>query len=178
MMLQKQFGEWVVLGPAKPKYLSCRCSCGIIRSVAKASLCSGRSKSCGHAHITNRPKGYGGFKRYFRRIKHGAEYRSLEWSLTEIQFMNIVTKPCWYCGQLPENKGITPAAGYTEAAILHAQFVGSGVDRLDNARGYTQDNCVPCCKRCNIAKSTMTVAEFLEWGSRLTLRLHELRTSV
>ena len=29
------------------------------------------------------------------------------------------------------------------------------------------DNCVPCCKICNIAKRNMTLEEFDEWIKRL-----------
>lgn len=52
------FGDWVVISRApteisevshrKIKMWKCRCSCGLIRSVAENSLVCGKSKSCGH----------------------------------------------------------------------------------------------------------------------------------
>ena len=37
----------------------------------------------------------------------------------------------------------------------------NGIDRIDSSKGYVFDNCVPCCKHCNIMKMTMTIDEFI-----------------
>ena len=42
----------------------------------------------------------------------------------------------------------------------------NGIDRVDSTMGYAIDNCVPCCKTCNIAKHTMTTIEFAGWINR------------
>lgn len=44
---------------------------------------------------------------------------------------NIFTKPCVYCGDTHR----------------------IGCDRIDNSRGHTKDNVVPCCVECNTARS-------------------------
>lgn len=44
---------------------------------------------------------------------------------------NILTMPCVYCG---DNKRI-------------------GCDRIDNSKGHTKDNVVPCCIECNTARN-------------------------
>ena len=44
-------------------------------------------------------------------------------------FISEVLKPCHYCG-----------------------FPATGLDRIDNSKGHTKDNCVPCCKECNVAR--------------------------
>ena len=36
---------------------------------------------------------------------------------------------CFYCGDTP-----------------------SGFDRIDNEKGHTKENCVPCCKECNVSR--------------------------
>ena len=33
---------------------------------------------------------------------------------------------------------------------------------MDNTLGYTEDNCVTCCKICNRMKDTLTVEDFKE----------------
>lgn len=44
----KQFGRWRVIGTDDRKgFVKCRCACGTVRSVDRASIVHGRSKSCG-----------------------------------------------------------------------------------------------------------------------------------
>ena len=42
-------------------------------------------------------------------------------------------------------------------------FYYNGVDRVDNQKGYTVNIIVPCCKRCNVANSDLTLEEFYSW---------------
>jgi hypothetical protein len=49
----------------------------------------------------------------------------------------------------------------------------NGIDRADNALGYTVENSVSCCKICNIAKRDLTIEEFIFWGKRLGKFLEE-----
>lgn len=35
---------------------------------------------------------------------------------------------------------------------VYCGFPATGVDRLDNSLGHTNENCVPCCTQCNRAK--------------------------
>ena len=44
---------------------------------------------------------------------------------------NIVNKPCYYCGDTHR----------------------IGCDRIDNSKGHTKDNVVPCCFECNCARN-------------------------
>lgn len=53
-----------------------------------------------------------------------------------------------------------PANGTPEAPY-------SGIDRLDNSKGYSPDNCVPACQSCNFAKLDQSVEAFLEWAKRV-----------
>lgn len=41
----------------------------------------------------------------------------------------LLTQPCYLCGK-----------------------DATGIDRVDNMKGYLIDNCQPCCKRCNFYK--------------------------
>lgn len=70
-----------------------------------------------------------------------ARIRHIEWTITEREYNILVEQNCFYCG------GLLP-------------FKGHGLDRVDNALGYTKANVVPCCKRCNIMKNNMRQDEF------------------
>lgn len=70
------------------------------------------------------------------RYGHGktrAKRAGLEWSLTKEQHAALLAKPCTYCG-----------GGLNDT--------GSGLDRMDNALGYTFNNVTPCCFQCNRIK--------------------------
>ncbi len=49
-------------------------------------------------------------------------------------------KNCYYCG----DKILTK----------------TGIDRVDNKIGYTMDNCVPCCSKCNVMKHILSKSDF------------------
>ena len=69
----------------------------------------------------------------FDALKNGAGKRGLTVSITIDEFVNIVHKPCVYCGY------------YAEESVR-------GVDRIDSTRSYVLENCVSCCGVCNIMK--------------------------
>jgi len=54
----------------------------------------------------------------------------------------LMLSPCTYCGKV---------------ATLEDT---NGLDRLDNTKGHSLGNVVPCCSICNIMKQRMTVTEF------------------
>jgi hypothetical protein len=54
---------------------------------------------------------------------------------------------------------------------------GAGFDRIDNLKGYTPENSIPCCARCNSMKSGMGVLEFIERCYRIASRLHLVETT-
>ena len=65
--------------------------------------------------------------------RSGKRGRVIEWSLTFEEFAELVKKPCTYC------------ASKQPVEIR-------GVDRIDNAKGYTPDNCTAACGPCNRMK--------------------------
>lgn len=65
---------------------------------------------------------------------------------TDWMIENILTKPCVYCG---DNKRV-------------------GCDRIDNSKGHTKDNVVPCCIECNHARNNnFTHEEMFEIGKAI-----------
>ncbi len=79
--------------------------------------------------------------------RRSAAVRGHEWALSKETYERLRTMNCAYCGVSPEPT--------------------HGIDRLDNARGYTEENSVTACATCNYAKRKMTVYEFLTWARRL-----------
>lgn len=76
-----------------------------------------------------------------------------EFSITKEQFMELWQKPCYYC---------------------NGSIKTIGIDRVNNEKGYTVDNIVPCCKLCNYAKRGLSKAEFISLCSSV-VKTHEQR---
>jgi hypothetical protein len=51
-------------------------------------------------------------------------------------------------------------------------YIYNGIDRVDNTRGYSIDNCVACCKQCNWAKRELPQQEFIDWIHRVSRHLN------
>lgn len=140
----------------------CKCDCGEKTVVSAKDLASGSTKTCG------KHKRFGG-KAYFspeesawryayRKTKHGAKVRNLEWSISLEQFKEICSKPCAYCGSEPSQK---ESACRAEGRHGHGIFIlKNGIDRINNFNHYTYENSSPCCMRCNWMKSDLTTQEF------------------
>jgi hypothetical protein len=75
--------------------------------------------------------------------KDQAHKRCLIWDLTDDQAKDMMTSECTYCG------------------FLNLDLITNGIDRLDSSKGYTPENCVPCCKDCNYLKGTYDPVSFL-----------------
>lgn len=157
------FGKLTVLSRAHKNkwgkyHWLCQCECGGTSTPTRADLVRGRTITCGCS-------GRGGVFRYpnrehaarvnwFKKYRVIAKKRGLEWGITEELFMSLISGDCAYCGASPE---LRPSRWKHGIA-----FAGSGIDRVDNALGYTPSNVVPCCTRCNMAKRHHTFQEFLE----------------
>lgn len=91
-----------------------------------------------------RPEVFQAIKHLLASHRYRAANKGLAFTLDFIQFKELIQRDCLYCGAAPDNvyKG---KLGFR----LHWQ----GLDRLINAEGYTLENVVPCCEKCNAIKS-------------------------
>lgn len=146
------------IGKDKQARWNCTCVCGKQTIVRSNSLKSGVTTSCGCYAREETSKRFTGdglsSARYvYNRYRLGARKRKYVFELTFEQFYGLTQQDCTYCNKKPSNKSKNSCANI---------YTYSGIDRRNNATGYTMDNCYPCCKQCNQAKHTMTHNEFLE----------------
>jgi hypothetical protein len=72
-------------------------------------------------------------------------------TISEERLIELWHQECYYCG-------LTDARGF------------NGLDQRIPSKGYTEENVVPCCRRCNYGKGTASETEFLEMCRRVTKR--------
>lgn len=130
-----------------------RCSCGKEVVAPGVEVKRGKTRSCGCLRRDCRIKPYGISSRndLIASYKMGAKKRSLEYTLTNEEFENLTKQNCYYCGNPPlrERKNGEYANG---------SYIYNGIDRVDNSKGYTLDNCVSCCFECNMRKKSVTIS--------------------
>jgi len=144
----------------------CSCDCGQTTYVSGNRLLSGNTKSCGcHrkevASSMFRGKSPVTKKEYrpdaaindlFIHYKANAKKRNILFEIDLACFNEITSSLCDYCGSPPLNKHSTKS---------DSVYFYNGIDRVDNNKGYTLENVVSCCKRCNTAKLDQTELDFL-----------------
>ena len=119
------------------------------------SVVSGKVKSCGcqRSHAHKKEYGLSSKKRKYRGYKRTAKKKKLAFTLSFEKFIDITSSNCYYCNCPPSN--IQRADGN------NGDYVYNGIDRVDNDKGYIDDNCVPCCSPCNNAKKHLPAKDFL-----------------
>jgi len=79
----------------------------------------------------------------FFEAQRSAKERAIPWSIPLWEYVELRSKSCFYCGGQLNKRGI-------------------GLDRLENSKGYSVDNVVPCCFDCNSVKGvTLTPQQTL-----------------
>lgn len=143
----------------------CDCECGrqvIRRGVYLRHHINNKEASCRFCKINGperKVKGEVLLKQY-RAYRNSTSAQIKGFELTLEEFEIISRKPCYYCEEPPVYRRYK----YDSAAKgpLYTEDYLSGVDRVDNEKGYILENCVPACPKCNHMKSTLTKKEFLE----------------
>lgn len=143
----------------------CTCDCGDDDVVVRASnLKSGTVKSCGCFHAAKmqerrKPNNRSEITQVLGAYKRSAKRRGHAWGLTREDFEKFLIQDCFYCGSEPLSSSSNKS---TIEPLLY-----NGIDRMNNTKGYTADNTVPCCKICNRAKLDMPYKEFINWIERI-----------
>ena len=68
---------------------------------------------------------------------------------------NIINKPCYYCGDTHR----------------------IGCDRIDNSKGHTKDNVVPCCFECNCARNNNFTVDEMKIIGQAIKKVKEARNN-
>lgn len=95
--------------------------------------------------------------------KQGATNRGIQWDLSNEEFLSLITKDCYYCGESPSIREHDNSVN--KLAVM-------GIDRVDNSKSYVYSNCVPCCTKCNFMKQGHTLTEFLNQVKKIYKHLY------
>lgn len=149
----------------------CRCDCGSEISVPSLHLTTGNTQSCGCLFTravlqTNQQKRLrsrvaSAKHSHWLRYQNSAKERGYAWALSREEFYLLSEGSCHYCGIAP---------GSIATSGLYSSYTYNGIDRVDNAIGYTVANCVTCCKFCNHGKYTQSSQDWVARCHRIAER--------
>lgn len=163
-IVNERFGKLTALEITNEKrnhsrMVLCRCDCGKEKLIRDTDLLSGMSASCGCSRGKPLENGEASRRASYRTYKIGAKSRDLDFSLSFDEFSELTALSCYYCGEMPKN--------IFKNRYGKGDFTYNGIDRVDNSKGYTTSNVVPCCKICNVAKHAMSRDAFLVWVAKV-----------
>lgn len=119
----------------------CKCECGQEFIRVGTKLRNGTSKGCRRHAKRIRP-----YEWIYNLVVYWAKDRQLDSTLTYKDFLEFIkTDKCHYC--------YSPIKWepYTRENVKYRY----NLDRTDNNKGYTKENCVVCCLRCNRGKGNL-----------------------
>lgn len=91
----------------------------------------------------------------FNHFRNNAINRGINFDLTKDQVYELCNKDCVYCGK---------------KRCL-------GIDRVDNSKGYTIDNVVPCCGCCNKMKMDLEINFFIDQITKIYNNIKTIKSS-
>lgn len=139
----------------------CICDCKKQTWVQSSSLHNKTTTSCGcyakqrASEANSIEPGLSAKRNVFSLYKIAAKRRNLSFNLSFDEFIIFCKQNCYYCGSQSLNKCIVEGN--------NGEFIYNGIDRVDNEKGYSLQNCVTACKICNRAKSIMNKSDFISW---------------
>ena len=142
----------------------CICDCGNKTKANSNHLLSGARVSCGcrklnkqqyHLKIEDICTTY-----VFKQYQKSAKMKNREFNLSKNDIKDFIFNKCYYCDSLPYNIFNSGRKKYHSTFEITCKY--NGIDRLDSSIGYIKNNCVTCCKYCNIMKNNLSVEDFLK----------------
>lgn len=163
-MIGRRFTNLLILDFAYMKqgnsHWKCICNCGKEIIVARHSLISGNTTSCGCMRVYRNKKGEIGLKRLFAQYRDQARKKDRKFEIDINIFKELTSSNCTYCGSPPVSI-ITIRNNKNKIIQKYSSYKYNGLDRIDSSKGYSLENVTTCCKWCNIAKRDRSVEDFL-----------------
>lgn len=154
----------------------CKCSCGDLIKICKSRLLNQKVIHRGCKNIVNKKHHNlkylpqeASFRAKATNYKAIAKNRKLEFSISIDKTIELLKQNCFYCNQEPNNdynaiiRNRNSKTQYNFYKVEDYNIKYNGIDRIDSSKGYTENNCVSCCKFCNTAKLDRNQEDFKKW---------------
>ena len=140
------------------RLILCKCDCGNEKITRASNLIRKEPESCGCLKIINLsermslPDGVASYNRMYKSYITNSKSKNYEFNLSMEDFKKIISNNCDYCDCEPKEKNLDKRTKNTKRSTIKT----NGIDRIENDKGYTMENCTPCCFVCNRMKRSRT----------------------
>lgn len=132
-----------------------RCLCGVEFEITSHGLTRGTTARCNSCRLKrlqfNNRKADSAVRHLFSRYRCQARTARRSFKISFEKFKTLTSAPCFYTGRVPEQI----------VKMVGSQHEYNGLDRLNNRKGYTLQNSVPCCGVINKMKGTLDAKTFI-----------------
>jgi len=155
-LLNKIFENWTVIKKIKgtTKWL-CKCKCGKELEIYGSALTTGKRKQCRKCY-SDKQRHHVVNSCFLHRSKNNAKKRNYEFSITKDDILSLYyrqNKKCRFC----QDSIVVPK---TQKEFKNCNNIAS-IDRIDNNKGYNQNNIQLTCLKCNLGKQSMSDLEYI-----------------
>ena len=141
----KRYGKLFVLRPDKePKsrysYWLCRCDCGVLKSVRGTSLTSGKQISCGCVQKSKLALGTQALEKH--KGTHTRLYKIWRGIIDRTEYPTSISYKYYGArGIRMCNEWRHDFSAFRDWAIANGYVEALSIDRIDNNKGYSPENC-------------------------------------
>ncbi len=174
LFLNKKFDN-IFITEIKQKTCIAKCDCGIIFKISKATILErtrlSKHIACNHlCKSIAKERKNSAKKQLFKSYHRNAIKRGYEFNIPVDEFNKIIKLNCFYCNRKPSNQS---------DFLDNGEYLKySGIDRVDNKKGYIMSNIVPCCSICNMSKMRLPYKEWIEWIYAISYRKNIVKSFI
>lgn len=148
------------------RYMKVKCTCGTEKSIRtdyySADVACARCAQIKRRATFNDKTKESIVKKLYRSYNQQAKKRGYDFDITYTTFKDYIFKDCYYCAEPPSNI----------AKQNYRSLIYNGIDRMDNSKGYVNNNIVPCCAECNWMKNKLSKDQFLNKVNKIFKNLN------
>jgi hypothetical protein len=158
---------------AKQVFWKVLCDCGTEQVTSGRDLIKNKSCGCYSREVARKrnlkPPGEANRNNLYTRYQINAAHKGLAFTLSMEECSILWESNCHYCGRPPSQ------ICHNAARRFNGAYIHGGIDRSDNAMGYIQGNCLPCCKWCNYLKRAASYEDFVSHVHKMSDHLRSSR---
>ena len=122
-------------------------------------------------------RSYKNYKKKFENYNSRETRKYKEFNLSLEEWTQLIHGDCYYCGAPPTLDNFWNKIG-NQRKTSPENFSMNGIDRIDSSKGYTFDNCVPCCKMCNTMKHDFNTDDWYRQMRKILNHVNKSSTTI